>query len=83
MLVDEYEQFQHDRTDDVVVSQSGSEEPDAEPPADDCKDLTLNSTLSPGDRTSSSRRIQLLRPGFPAMAILIPAFRLRLVNASN
>lgn len=35
MLVDEYEQFQHDRTDDVVVSQSGSEEPDAEPPADD------------------------------------------------
>ncbi|KAL4939277.1 hypothetical protein BDV06DRAFT_199293 [Aspergillus oleicola] len=35
MLVDEYEQFQNDRTDDVVVSQSGSEEPDAEPSADD------------------------------------------------
>ncbi|KAL4929658.1 ubiquitin-specific protease UBP15 [Aspergillus undulatus] len=35
MLVDEYEQFQNDRTDDVVVSQSGSEEPDADPPADD------------------------------------------------
>jgi ubiquitin carboxyl-terminal hydrolase 7 len=35
MLVDEYEQFQNDRTDDVVVSQSGSEELDAEPSADD------------------------------------------------
>ncbi|KAL4789589.1 hypothetical protein BDV19DRAFT_373829 [Aspergillus venezuelensis] len=35
MLVDEYEQFQNDRADDVVVSQSGSEEPDAEPSADD------------------------------------------------
>ncbi|KAL2863310.1 ubiquitin-specific protease UBP15 [Aspergillus lucknowensis] len=35
MLVDEYEQFHQDRTDDVVVSQSGSEEPEAEPPADD------------------------------------------------
>ncbi|KAL2825982.1 hypothetical protein BDW59DRAFT_145700 [Aspergillus cavernicola] len=35
MLVDEYEQFHNDRTDDVVVSQSGSEEPEAEPPADD------------------------------------------------
>lgn len=39
MLVDEYEQFQNDRTDDVVVSQSGSEELDAEPSADDCKGL--------------------------------------------
>lgn len=37
MLVDEYEQFQNDKTDDVVVSQSGSDEPDAAPPADDCK----------------------------------------------
>lgn len=83
MLVDEYEQFQHDRTDDVVVSQSGSEEPDAEPPADDCKDLPMNSTLSPGDRTSSSRRIRLLRPGFPAVSMLIPAFWPWLVNASN
>ncbi|KAL3478386.1 hypothetical protein BJX99DRAFT_224406 [Aspergillus californicus] len=35
MLVDEYEQFHNDRTDDVVVSQSGSEEPETEPPADD------------------------------------------------
>ncbi|KKK13712.1 ubiquitin hydrolase [Aspergillus rambellii] len=35
MLVDEYEQFHNDRTDDVVVSQSGSEEPEPEPPADD------------------------------------------------
>ncbi|KAL3462575.1 hypothetical protein BJX64DRAFT_258975 [Aspergillus heterothallicus] len=35
MLVDEYEQYHHDRTDDVVVSQSGSEEPETDPPADD------------------------------------------------
>lgn len=55
MLVDEYEQFQHDRIDDVVVSQSGSEEPDAEPPADDCKDPHMNSTLSPEDRTSARK----------------------------
>lgn len=36
MLVDEYEQFNNDRTDVVVVSRSGSEEPEAEPLADDC-----------------------------------------------
>ncbi|KAB8234736.1 ubiquitin-specific protease UBP15 [Aspergillus alliaceus] len=35
MLVDEYEQYHNDRTDDVVVSRSGSEEPEPEPPADD------------------------------------------------
>ncbi|KAL2010554.1 hypothetical protein VTN00DRAFT_6361 [Thermoascus crustaceus] len=35
MLVDEYEQFNNDRTDVVVVSRSGSEEPEAEPLADD------------------------------------------------
>jgi hypothetical protein len=44
MLVDEYEQFQNDRTDDVVVSQSGSEEPETEPLADDCKALNITST---------------------------------------
>jgi hypothetical protein len=37
MLVDEYEQYHNDRTDDVVVSRSGSEEPEPEPLADDCK----------------------------------------------
>ncbi|KAK9546263.1 ubiquitin-specific protease ubp15 [Aspergillus fumigatus] len=35
MLVDEYEQYHNDRTDDVVVSRSGSEEPEPEPLADD------------------------------------------------
>ncbi|KAL3445864.1 hypothetical protein BJX65DRAFT_280503 [Aspergillus insuetus] len=35
MLVDEYERYHHDRTDDVVVSHSGSEEPETEPSADD------------------------------------------------
>ncbi|PLN77676.1 ubiquitin C-terminal hydrolase [Aspergillus taichungensis] len=35
MLVDDYEQYQNDKTDDVVVSQSGSDEPDSEPLADD------------------------------------------------
>ncbi|PWY79654.1 ubiquitin C-terminal hydrolase [Aspergillus heteromorphus CBS 117.55] len=35
MLVDEYEQFHNDRTDEVVVSRSGSEEPEPEPLADD------------------------------------------------
>lgn len=39
MLVDEYEQYQNnnDRTDVVVVSRSGSEEPEQEPLADDRK----------------------------------------------
>jgi hypothetical protein len=41
MLVDEYERYHHDRTDDVVVSHSGSEEPETEPPADDCKTLAI------------------------------------------
>jgi hypothetical protein len=41
MLVDEYEQYHNDRTDDVVVSRSGSEEPEPEPLADDCKDITI------------------------------------------
>jgi hypothetical protein len=41
MLVDEYERYHHDRTDDVVVSHSGSEEPEAEPSADDCKTLAI------------------------------------------
>lgn len=41
MLVDEYEQYHNDRTDDVVVSRSGSEEPEPEPLANDCKDLLL------------------------------------------
>lgn len=36
MLVDEYEQFQNDHPDVVVVSRSGSEEPESEPLADDC-----------------------------------------------
>jgi hypothetical protein len=37
MLVDEYEQYNNDRTDVVVVSRSGSEEePETEPLADDC-----------------------------------------------
>lgn len=37
MLVDEYEQYNHDRTDVVVVSRTGSEEePDAVPVANDC-----------------------------------------------
>jgi hypothetical protein len=36
MLVDEYEQYNHDRTDVVVVSRAGSEEPDAVPVANDC-----------------------------------------------
>lgn len=45
MLVDEYEQYHNDRTDDVVVSRSGSEEPESEPLANDCKDLpTISST---------------------------------------
>ncbi|PYH96113.1 ubiquitin C-terminal hydrolase [Aspergillus ellipticus CBS 707.79] len=35
MLVDEYEQFHNDRTDEVVVSRSGSEEPEPEPLATD------------------------------------------------
>ncbi|CAL00824.1 uncharacterized protein An09g05480 [Aspergillus niger] len=35
MLVDEYEQYHNDRTDEVVVSRSGSEEPEPEPLADD------------------------------------------------
>ncbi|RAL09179.1 ubiquitin-specific protease UBP15 [Aspergillus homomorphus CBS 101889] len=35
MLVDEYEQYHQDRTDDVVVSRSGSDEPESEPSADD------------------------------------------------
>lgn len=39
MLVDEYEPYQNnnDRTDVVVVSRSGSEEPEPEPLADDRK----------------------------------------------
>ncbi|KAF9887303.1 hypothetical protein FE257_010298 [Aspergillus nanangensis] len=35
MLVDEYDQYHNDRTDDVVVSRSGSEEPEPEPLAND------------------------------------------------
>lgn len=45
MLVDEYEQYNNDRTDVVVVSRSGSEEPEPEPLADDCMNspcLTCN-----------------------------------------
>jgi len=37
MLVDEYEQYNHDRTDVVVVSRAGSEEePEAVSVANDC-----------------------------------------------
>lgn len=39
MLVDEYEQYNNDRTDEIVVSRSGSEEEpeaEAEPVATDC-----------------------------------------------
>lgn len=37
MVVDEYEQFNHDRADVVLVSPSGSaSEPEPEPLADDC-----------------------------------------------
>jgi len=41
MLVDEYEQYQNnnDRTDVVVVSRSGSEEPETEPLANDRKGI--------------------------------------------
>jgi ubiquitin carboxyl-terminal hydrolase 7 len=35
MLVDEYNQYQNEKTDVVVVSQPGSEEPDPPPTADD------------------------------------------------
>jgi ubiquitin carboxyl-terminal hydrolase 7 len=35
MLVDEYDQYQNEKTDVVVVSQPGSEEPDSAPTADD------------------------------------------------
>lgn len=47
MLVDDYEQYQNDRTDDVVVSRSGSDEPDQEPRADDCKNLLPTSDPPP------------------------------------
>lgn len=40
MLVDDYEQYQNDKTDDVVVSQSGSDEPESEPLADDRENLS-------------------------------------------
>jgi ubiquitin carboxyl-terminal hydrolase 7 len=37
MLVDEFEQYDNDRTDEIVVSRSGSEEePEAELVANDC-----------------------------------------------
>lgn len=39
MLVDEYEQYNNDRTDVIVVSRSGSEEePEPELLANDCTD---------------------------------------------
>lgn len=51
MLVDEYEQYpnNNDRTDVVVVSRSGSEEPEQEPLADDRKSppSLFSSTSSP------------------------------------
>ena len=40
MLVDDFEQYQNDKTDDVVVSQSGSDEPESEPLADDRENLS-------------------------------------------
>ena len=43
MLVDEYEQYHNDRTDEVVVSRSGSEDPEPEPLADDRKTLAFPS----------------------------------------
>lgn len=47
MLVDEYEPYQNnnDRTDVVVVSRSGSEEPEPEPLADDRKGPSSTSPL--------------------------------------
>jgi hypothetical protein len=48
MLVDEYEQYNNDRTDVIVVSRSGSEEePEPEVLANDC---TEHSLLSKFDR---------------------------------